>query len=95
LCLSTRQVGVRHKLEEEEKRYNESSQQIGIRRIMIKSCPTMNIYCNNRPEVLTLDCDAEADLMRHNVAISLGLKIMLSVHDTTQADSKSPLKSQR
>ena len=61
------------------------------RTVMIKTCPTMNVFHENRPATITIDCGAEADVIRRNVAIALGIKIEKSIHTTTQADGKTPL----
>jgi len=61
------------------------------RRVMIKTCPSMNVHFDAGGTTITLDSGAETDLIRYDVAVSLGLKIGKSVHGCTLADKKTPL----
>jgi len=61
------------------------------RRVMIKTCPSMNVHFKAGGTSITLDSGAETDLIRYDVAVSLGLQIEKSVHSCTLADKKTPL----
>ena len=63
-----------------------------IRTVAVKTCPTMEVFFGSRPTTITLDCGAEADLIRLNTVIHLGIKMDKTRHGTTQADGKTPLK---
>ena len=58
---------------------------------MIKTCPCFNVYYGNSVTTITLDCGAEADLIRYDVCLSLGIPICKFSQATTQADGKTPL----
>ena len=60
---------------EEEEDYQPSAPPI-IRKVMIKTCPYMNVFHRSSTTRLTLDSGAEADLIRRDVAVALGAKIM-------------------
>ena len=77
--------------EQEVEEYQGEGRGVNIRRVMIKSSPTMNVFLGSRSAVITIDCGAEADLMRKDVAIALGIKIEKNTQYTTQADGRTPL----
>ena len=58
---------------------------------MIKTCPYFSVYYGNSVTTITLDCGAEADLIRYDVCLSLGILIRKFSQVTTQADGKTPL----
>ena len=62
------------------------------RRVMIRTCPWMNVYYGSNATTITCDCGAEADLIRTDVAVAIGAKITKSVHSSTQVDGKTPLR---
>ena len=76
---------------EKIEKVEEEGKNASTRNVMIKTCPTMNVFYNNKPAEITMDCGAEVDLIRHNVAVALGIKIERSPHTTSQADGKTPL----
>ena len=63
-----------------------------VRTVMVKSSPTMNVFCQGNPAVITIDCGAEADMIRRTAAVRLGIQIHKSRHGTSQADGKTPLQ---
>ena len=48
------------------------------RRVMIRTCPWMNVYYGSNATTITCDCWAEADLIRTDVAVAIGAKITKS-----------------
>ena len=62
------------------------------RRVMIRTCPWMNVYYGSNATSITCDCGAEADLIRTDVAVAIGAKITKSEHSSTQVDGKTPLR---
>ena len=63
-----------------------------IRRVGLKTSPTMNVFYGSSATTITMDCGAEADLIRKDTALAIGARIRKSTQETTQADGVSPLK---
>ena len=85
--------------EEEESYYEDDQQYIEelprtprTRRVMVKPSPWFNVHHNSFPVTITLDCGAEADLIRRDVAVRIGAKIQKAEQLTTQVDGRSTLK---
>ena len=79
--------------DKDEHQYQEELPRIPrTRRVMVKPSPWFNVHHNSSPITITLDCGAEADLIRLDVAIRIGAKIMKANQLTTQVDGKSTLR---
>ena len=74
-----------------EEEADEARQVPSIKRVMIKTCPYFSVFYGNSVTTITLDCGAEADLIRYDVCLSLGILIRKFSQVTTQADGKTPL----
>ena len=74
----------------EEEEYPLSEKSV-ILRVMIKTCPFMNVFYKSSTARLTLDSGAEADLIRRDIAIALGSKIKKTNQSANQADGGTPL----
>ena len=69
-----------------------SDEMASTNRVMIKTSPKMNVFFGSSPATITLDCGGEADMIRKDTAIALGIDILPTRHMADQADGESKLK---
>ena len=76
--------------EQDEHQYHKETPR--TRRVMVKPSPWFNVHHNSCPVTITLDCGAEADLIRLDVAMRIGAEIKKANQHTTQVDGRSTLR---
>ena len=62
-----------------------------VRRVQIKDSPHLNMYVQNTPVHVTLDCGATGNLISSDAARRIGASIIKTSQGARQADGSSPL----
>ncbi len=78
--------------EEYEAELDDPHRPKSVRRVKIEPSPVLSTFFEHHKLNITIDSGAEANMIKHSVAIGIGAKITKSTQSAHQADGASPLK---